>query len=157
MKHTQFRSCISNKIYAMNTQKYRQEIVTSLIVICGFTGLNTEQSEYAFFIYFCHELFFAWDQLPQIQLDVTRYSRFFPVRKGARKNTKQQQKRKTGQISFTLDMFHGVKMCSLLISRRESLHRLNNHGVEVFTDLSQHDQFHAKSEKFSQGVNGRGI
>ena len=54
-------------------------------------------------------------------------------------------------------MFHGVKMCSLLISRRESLHRLNNHGVEVFTDLSQHDQFHAKSEKFSQGVNGRGI
>ena len=54
-------------------------------------------------------------------------------------------------------MFHGVKMCSLLISRRESLHRLNNHGVEVFTDLSQHDQFHAKSEKFSQGVNGHGI
>ena len=54
-------------------------------------------------------------------------------------------------------MFHGVKMCSLLISRRESLHPLNNHGVEVFTDLSQHDQFHAKSEKFSQGVNGRGI
>ena len=27
-------------------------------------------------------------------------------------------------------MFHGMKMCSLSISRRESLHRLNNHGVE---------------------------
>ena len=54
-------------------------------------------------------------------------------------------------------MFHGVKMCSLLISRRESLHRLNNHGMEVFAYLSQHDQFHAKSEKFSQRVNGRGI
>ena len=54
-------------------------------------------------------------------------------------------------------MFQGVKMCSLLISRRESFHRLNNHGVEVFTDPSQHDQFHAKSEKFSQGVNGHGI
>ena len=48
-------------------------------------------------------------------------------------------------------------MCSLLISQRESFHRLNNHGVEVFTDPSQHDQFHAKSEKFSQGVNGHGI
>ena len=40
-------------------------------------------------------------------------------------------------------MFHGMKMCSLFISRRES--------------FLQHDQFHAKSEKFSQGVNGRGI
>ena len=54
-------------------------------------------------------------------------------------------------------MFQGVKICSLLISRRESFHRLNNHGVEVFTDPLQHDQFHAKSEKFSQGVNGHGI
>ena len=32
-------------------------------------------------------------------------------------------------------MFHGVNMCSLLISRRESLHLLKNHGMEVFTDL----------------------
>ena len=36
-------------------------------------------------------------------------------------------------------MFYGMKMCSLLILWRESLHRLNNHGVEDFTNLSQHD------------------
>ena len=76
-------------------------------------------------------LFFAWDQLPQMYFDMTRYSRFFfLVWKGARKN----------RLDFIHPrMFHGVKMCSLLISRRESLHRLNNHGMEVFADLSQHD------------------
>ena len=78
---------------------------------------------------------------------------FFPVRKGARKNTKQKNK-----LDF-IDPQH--------VSRRENVFTLNftawkftpvnNHGVEVFADLSQHDEFHAKSEKFSHGVNERGI
>ena len=66
-----------------------------------------------------------------------RYSGFFQFERRQKQREKTQNEKKK-QVTFhspSTIMFHGVKMCSLLISRRESLHHLNNHGVEVFTDL----------------------
>ena len=65
-----------------------------------------------------------------------RYSGFFQFERRQKQREKTQNEKKN-RLHFIhpRQLFHGVKMCSLLISRRESLHHLNNHGVEVFTDL----------------------
>ena len=123
MKHTQFRSCISNKTLAMimNTKKYRQEIiiVTSLIVICGFTLQAWMRNSLKTFFNFFHELFktawIFWEILRGINFH--KFSLTWPgilFFSSSKRGEKKQNKKNR------LDFIH-----PRYVSRRENVFTLN--------------------------------